>query len=201
MSALATTASAAASFATRLTALTPSESENAPGAPYPQFGTVPYQMEEQGRVIRNEVAAELSRRELLQRAGAWGAATAVAAALPSLTRLAMPESARAADPNLADATMQAFFDTVIPGRKVTRTDLGNPIHPQAIAGADPQPGAVQADALLLAHHPRIGFDALEPAFLADLSARSLQHGGDFLTLPYEGRIAVVTDALAYSNPD
>ena len=152
-------------------------------------------------MIRNEVAAELSRRELLQRAGAFGAATVVAAALPSLARLAVPDPAHAADPNFADATLQAFFDTVIPGRKATRTDLGNPIHPQAIAGADPEPGAVQADALLLAHHPKIGFDALEPAFLADLSARALPHGGDFLTLPYEGRIAVVTEGLAYSNPD
>jgi len=158
-------------------------------------------MEEQGRMIRNEVAAELSRRELLQRAGVLGAATAVAAALPSLVRLAVPDSARAADPNFADATLQAFFDTFIPGRKVDRTDLGNPIHPQAIAGADPEPGAVQADALLLAHHPKIGFDALEPAFLAHLSAGSIPHGGDFLTLPYEGRIAVVTEGLAYSNPD
>ena len=152
-------------------------------------------------MIRNEVAAELSRRELLQRAGALGAATAVAAALPSLARLALPDRALAADPNFADATLQAFFDTVIPGRKVSRTDLGNPIHPQAIAGVDSEPGAVQADALLLAHNPKVGFDALEPAFLADLSARSIPHGGDFLTLSYEARIAVVTDALAYSNPD
>ena len=158
-------------------------------------------MEEQGWAIRNEVAAELSRRELLRRAGALGAATVVAAALPSLARLAMPDPARAADPNFADATLQAFFDTVSPGRKVTLTDLGNPIHPQAIAGVDGEPGAVQADALLLAHHPKIGFDALEPAFLADLSARSTSHGGDFLSLGYEDRIAVVTDGLAYSNPD
>src|SRR3954452_24250067 len=201
MTALATRASAAASIATRLTRQAPSECENPMPPPYPQFGTLPYQMEEQGRLIRNEVAEELSRRELLRRAGGLGAATPVAAALPSLVRLGVPDSARAADPNFADATLQAFFDTVIPGRKVNRTDLGNPIHPQAIAGADPEPGAVQADALLLAHHPKIGFDALEPAFLPDLSARSAAHGGDFLTLPYEGRIAVVTDALAFSNPD
>jgi hypothetical protein len=158
-------------------------------------------MAEEGWVIRNEVAAELSRRELLQRAGALGAAAAVSAALPQVARLVAPETARAADPNFADATLQAFFDTVIPGRKVGRTDLGNPIHPQAIAGVDPEPGGVEADALLLAHHPKIGFDALEAPFLADLSIRSLPHGGDFLTLAYDVRIAVVTEALAYSNPD
>src|SRR6476619_301595 len=168
--------------------------------PYPQFGTLTYQMEGQGRMIRNEVAAELSRRELLQRAGVLGAATAVAAALPSLVRLAVPDSARAADPNFADATLQAFFDTVIPGRKVDRTDLGNRIHPQAIAGVDPEPGAVQADALLLAHHPKIGFDALEPAFLAELTTRSLPRGADFLHLSYDDRLAVCVEGLAYSNP-
>ena len=44
---------------------------------------------------------------------------------------------------------------------MTRTDLGNEIHPKAIAGAHPEPGAVQADALLLYHHPLIGFDLVE----------------------------------------
>ena len=85
----------------------------------------------------------------------------VLGALPTLEGLASPEEALAADPNPADATMQAFFDTILPGRPATRTDLGNPIHPRAIAGADDEPGAVEADALLLAHHPKIGFDTLE----------------------------------------
>ena len=44
---------------------------------------------------------------------------------------------------LTDATLQAFADTMIPGRKATRTDLGNEIHPQAIAGVAPEPGAVR----------------------------------------------------------
>ena len=55
-----------------------------------------------------------------------------------------------------------------PAARRTRTDLGDEIHPQAIAGVDHEPGAVEADALRLFHHPLIGFDALEPAFLADL---------------------------------
>ncbi|MEK6276758.1 MAG: DUF5987 family protein [Actinomycetota bacterium] len=150
------------------------------------------------RVIRNEVAAELSRRELLQRGGALGAAAAVISALPLIERLGLPEQAAAADP-LSDATLQAFFDTIIPGRKVDVTDLGNSVHPLAIAGVDPEPGAVEADALLLAHHPKIGFDALAPTFLAELEARSLPRGGDFLNLDYERRQAVCVEGLAYSN--
>jgi hypothetical protein len=154
----------------------------------------------EGRAIRNDVAAELSRRELLQRTGALGLGAMVLGALPFVERLAAPDRALAADPNLADATLQAFFDTVIPGRRVARTDLGNPIHPLAIAGVDTEPGAVETDALLLGHHPKIGFDALAPAFLAELSTRSLPRGGDFLHLGYEDRLAVATEALAYSNP-
>jgi hypothetical protein len=95
--------------------------------------------------------------------------------------------------------MQAFFDTIIPGRKATRTDLGHPIHPQAIAGVHREPGAVEADALLLAHNARIGFDTLEPVLLAELETRSAAHGGNFLGLPYEGRIAVCVEGLDYSN--
>jgi hypothetical protein len=158
-------------------------------------------MQAEGRAIRNEVAAELSRRELLHRAGALGLAAVVVGALPAIERLAAPGVAQAADPNLADATLQAFFDTIIPGRKAAKTDLGNPIHPQAIAGVDREPGAVEADALLLAHNAKVGFDALEAPFLADLSTRALPRGGDFLTLSYEDRLAVCTEALAFSNPD
>ena len=71
--------------------------------------------------------------------------------------------------------LQAFADTMIPGRRVAVTDLGNPIDPVAIAGVDQLPGAVEADALLLYHDPEVGFDALEAPFLADLAARSLLH--------------------------
>ena len=154
----------------------------------------------EGGAIRNQLAAELSRRELIQRAGALGVGTLVLGAVATLERMARPAAALAADPNFADATLQAYFDTVIPGRKAARTDLGNPIHPLAIAGADPEPGAVEADALLLAHHPKIGFDALEAPFLAELSTRSLARGGAFLSLDYDDRLAVVTDGLAYANP-
>ena len=152
------------------------------------------------RAIRGRVAAELSRRDFLQRTSVLGAAALVASALPVAERIAS-SVAYAADPTLDDATLQAFADTIIPGRKATKTDLGDPIHPKAIAGVDPDPGAVEADVLRLFHNPLVGFDALEPAFLTDLSVRSLQQGGDFLSLTYDKRAAVLIQALDFGNPD
>src|SRR4051794_11352083 len=138
---------------------------------------------------------ELSRRDLLQRA----TAAMVLAALPAAEQIIR------ADPALAavrpdDATLQAFADTIIPGRKVAKTDLGDEIHALAIAGVDKEPGAVEADALRLFHDPLVGFDALAPAFLSDLSGRALQQGGAFLTLPYAKRVAAVMSGLSFDNP-
>src|SRR5688500_7053772 len=130
------------------------------------------------RLVRGEVAAELSRRQFIQRTGALGAGALVLAAMPTAARILIPDEAEA-QAGLNDATLQAFFDTIIPGRKASVTDLGYPIHPQAIAGVDDEPGAVEADALLLSHHPKIGFDALAPALIAELESRALQQGGTF----------------------
>src|SRR5918996_5643298 len=130
------------------------------------------------------LAAELSRRGFLRGAGALGLGALVASAAPlarELVAAADPAHAQL-QPILPDATLQAFADTIIPGRPTDRTDLGNEVHPRAIAGVDHRPGAVEADALALYHHPLVGFDALAPAFLADLSARALRHAGDFLSL-------------------
>ena len=143
----------------------------------------------------------LSRRELLGRASALGAAALIAEALPLAERLI------AADPALADvpvdgATLQAFADTLIPGRPATRTDLGDEIHPRAIAGVDPEPGAVEADALRLYNDPLIGFPTLAPAFLADLSTRSLAIGhGPFLDLDFTARTQVAASGLSFDNPE
>jgi hypothetical protein len=120
--------------------------------------------------------------------------------LPVAERILASAPAALAAPNLVDGTLQAFADTLIPGRRAARTDLGNEIHPQAIAGAHPEPGAVQADTLLLYHHPLIGFDAVEAPFLADLQARSLLRGGQFIDLPFVKRVAVCVDGLSPSNP-
>jgi hypothetical protein len=122
-----------------------------------------------------------------------------------LTALPIAERMIAADPAIAavrpdDATLQAFADTILPGRKAAKTDLGDEIDPLAIAGVDSEPGAVEADALRLFHDPLIGFDALEPAFLNDLSGRALQQGGVFLTLPYDKRVAAVMSGLSFDNP-
>jgi hypothetical protein len=123
----------------------------------------------------------------------------VLSALPAAERFLAAEPALA-DTTLPDATLQAVMDTIIPGCKVARTDLGNEIHPKAIAGAHPEPGAVQADALLLFHDARIGTDAVEPAFLSELSTRSLLRGGQFLDLPFASRVSVLVDGLSASNP-
>jgi enediyne biosynthesis protein E8 len=145
------------------------------------------------------VERELSRRDFLQRATAVGAGAMVLAALPAAERMLRADPAIAAvRPD--DATLQAFADTIIPGRKVDRTDLGDEIDPLAIAGVDDEPGAVEADALRLYHDPLIGFDALAPAFLTDLNGRALQQGGPFLTLDYEKRAAVVLSGLGFDNP-
>jgi hypothetical protein len=143
--------------------------------------------------------ASVSRRGFLQRAGVLGLGALVASAGPVARQLAAPAVARADVPP-PDATLQAFADTMIPGRKAARTDLGNEIDPRAIAGVDSLPGAVEADAVALYHHPEVGFDALEPAFLADLSSRSLDAGGAFLDLDFEHRVRVCVDGLAFSNP-
>jgi hypothetical protein len=135
----------------------------------------------------------LSRREVLQRG-------AVLSLLPVAERILASPTAALAAPNVADGTLQAFADTLIPGKRVTRTDLGDEVHAKAIAGAHPEPGAVQADALLLYHHPLIGFDLVEAAFLADLEARSLLRLGQFIDLPFAKRVEVCRDGLSPSNP-
>ena len=137
-----------------------------------------------------------TRRAFLERAAALGAAALVADALA----LVAPAPAAILPSPLPDATLQAFADTILPGRAAAVTDLGQPIHPQAIAGVDPLPGAVEADALLLFHHPEVGFDALQAPFLADLETRALAHGGPFITLGFDARTATCAAGLDFANP-
>jgi hypothetical protein len=151
------------------------------------------------RLVRGAVGAELSRRQFVQRAGVLGAGALIASATPIAARIVVPPSAAAAVA-LQDGTLQAFYDTVIPGCPATATDLGREIHPKAIAGADPDPGAVEADALLLGQDPRLGFTVLVAPFLAELEALSLPQGGDFLDLSYDKRQNVCLTGLAFSNP-
>lgn len=148
------------------------------------------------------LADDLSRRDFIARAGALGLGATIAAALPVAARMAAPEPALAQGP-LADGLLQAFFDTIVPGKPVPdlKTELGNPIHPQAIAGVDPEHGAVYTDALALGRNPLIGFSALEPPFIADLANRSLAEGGSFLDLDFDARERVCLGGLDFSNPD
>lgn len=143
-------------------------------------------------------AGLLSRRDVLQRATVLGLGAFVASVLPAAERIFVSEAAAAVQ--LPDATLQAFADTMVPGRKALTTDLGNEIDPLAIAGVDSEPGAVEADALLLYHNPLVGFDALEAPFLSELSARSLAHGAPFLDLTFDQRVAVCLEGLGPSNP-
>lgn len=146
----------------------------------------------------NDLLALLSRRQVLARA------SSVALGLVALPPLSLPLPPAKSPPSLglpaSDATLQAFADTMLPGCRTPRTDLGHPIDPLAIAGVDPLPGAVQADALALSHHPEVGFDPVAPAFLADLEATSLPHGGDFLHLDFATRVQVCLTGLDFSNP-
>ncbi|MEA2350354.1 MAG: enediyne biosynthesis protein [Thermoleophilaceae bacterium] len=147
------------------------------------------------------LADELSRRDFIRRAGVLGAGAIVLSALPVAERMIAADPALAAV-SIDDATLQAFADTLIPGRKASRTDLGDEIHPQAIAGVDSSPGAVEADALRVFHDPLVGFPALAGPFLADLSTRSLQQGSPaFLSLSFEKRTKVVLAALSFGNGD
>ena len=154
------------------------------------------------RAVRSEVAAELSRRDFLARTGALGLGAAIAAALPVAARMAVPDRAAAQGP-LDDGLLQAFYDTIVPGKPVPdlKTELGNPIDPKAIAGVDPEHGAVYADALALGRNARIGFSTLEPPFITDLTTRALSEGGSFLDLDYEARQRVCLAGLDFSNPD
>jgi len=150
--------------------------------------------------MKGPVGLELSRRDFLRDTSVLGAAALIASAMPVADRILAADPALAAVSD-ADATLQAFADTIIPGRMAEKTDLGDEIHPQAIAGVDDEPGAVEADVLRLYHHPLTGFDTLEPAFLAELNTRSLQQGGPFLSLDFEQRSAVLLQALSFDNED
>ena len=147
--------------------------------------------------IRTDLAAELSRRDFVTRAGGIGLGALILGALPIAERMTRPEAALAASPS--DGTLQAFWDTMIPGRKVAKTELGNDIDPKAILGVDPEPGAVEADALLLSNDAKIGFTALVPPFLTELESRAASHGGQFLDLDWDAREAVCIEGTAYSN--
>ena len=131
-----------------------------------------------GTPEHDALIADLTRRRFLQRAGTLGLGAVVLSAAPLARQLIAAEPARA-QPSLPDATLQAFADTMIPGRKVAKTDLGDEIHPMAIAGVDRLPGAVQADALRVYHDRLVGF---YPALVGPFLSLSDLH--IYLTAPF-----------------
>jgi hypothetical protein len=141
-----------------------------------------------------------TRREFVSRAGGLGLGVLIASALPIAERMAGPSAAFAAEPNLLDGTLQAYYDTIIPGRTIAATQSGAGIHPNAILGVDPEPGAVEADALALGQDARLGFSLLAPALLGEIEVRAVTQGGLFLDLDWAGREAVVKQGLGFSNP-
>jgi hypothetical protein len=99
----------------------------------------------EGQRSHEDLIRDLTRRGFLQRAGALGLGAVVASALPVAERL-LSDDAAARVPLIGDVTLQAFADTIIPGRRATRTDLGHSIDPRAIAGVARSPGSTTAPA-------------------------------------------------------
>lgn len=133
---------------------------------------------------------EIDRRGFL-------AAALIAAAAP----FARPAHAAELQDIEIGGTLQAFADTILPGRRVARTESGKAIHPRAILGLDPGPGAVEADALALYELQDLGFPVLTPAFVTDVQSRALAHGGPFLQLDAPGRTRVAQEGLHLDNPN
>ncbi|MFJ3336897.1 DUF5987 family protein [Streptomyces sp. NPDC086766] len=101
----------------------------------------------------------LTRRRLIAGlAGAVAAVTTGAVAAPSAAAAA-PLSGGVV------ATLEAFADTMVPGRKRYADD-------RAIAGAAPGAGAVQAGAIALLRLPELGLGPLLPELAALLNTRA-----------------------------
>ena len=109
---------------------------------------------------------ELTRRELLRRAGLAAAAGLAARALPPFAWTWPPTGASAqeipADPYTVE-TLEAFADTIIPGRKRHPED-------RAIAGVVKGPGAVQAGAIDMWYFGPLQSAGSAPPFAAGLNA-------------------------------
>src|SRR5215211_3037023 len=86
-------------------------------------------LDQSNAIERSPVGGLLSRRQVLQRATALGIGGLVLSALPAAERFLATVEPALATPTLTDATLQAVADTLIPGARADRTDLGNEIHP------------------------------------------------------------------------
>jgi hypothetical protein len=146
----------------------------------------------------------ISRRRVLQLA-----ATA-AATLPLLTDAtpagaADAGQANAGQDNFAQATIEAWGDTIVPGQKRHATD-------RVVAGACPGPGAVQAGVWDLANDEAVGLQPVLPALVALLNAAAVEYAAThrvlldvtvppFVALPFNNRTGLALQLLDTSGDE
>ena len=108
--------------------------------------------------VPEEIAGLLSRRDILKRATVLALGGLVLSALPAADRILSAGRARGGGGQPRRRHAAGGRGHADPGPPGQLTDLGNEIHPKAIAGVHHEPGAVETDALVLFHSPLIGFD-------------------------------------------
>jgi enediyne biosynthesis protein E8 len=146
---------------------------------------------------------EVSRRRLLGLATAAFAAWQVAPWTDRLVGLAGTPGGTTSD--TLTTTLEAFADTLIPGRKRFAAD-------HAIAGVVDGPGAVQAGAVDLMWFPPAAIGPVLPAFGAMLEARALAYAArerllldptlpPFVALDFRHRTLLCLELLDPAAPD
>src|SRR4051812_18073743 len=108
---------------------------------------------------------DLTRRQLLWLAAAVSAAVPASAALPQPV---LDAAAAGTTSDIETMTLEAWADTLIPGRKRYAADY-------AIAGAARGAGGVQAGAVEFMRFPATGVAAALPAFVAALTAEATSY--------------------------
>jgi hypothetical protein len=143
---------------------------------------------------------DLSRRQLLK------AVAAGVAAMPLLEpAAAWADPSPADDPAGVRATLEAWSDTIVPGRRRSKTD-------RAVAGAARGPGAVQAGAWQLLNDPDVGLGPGLPALSASLNAEAVAEAAQaglvldptvppFVALPFRHRTALAERLLGGTGQD
>lgn len=108
-------------------------------------------------------------------------------------------------PTAETRTLEAFADTIVPGKKRWPGD-------RAVAGASPGAGAVEAGALALLHTPATGVTVGLPYLAQSLDAHAGVHASahglvldtgvpPFVALPFEHRTALIHTLTAPGHPE
>ena len=153
------------------------------------------------RTRRPSSAKLLSRRQVLQRATVLGLGGLVLSALPAAERLlaAVAPAQAAVEPRRRDAAGVRRHADPGPQGATAPTSATRSTRRRSPA-CTPSRARSRPTRCCSSTSPLIGFDALEPAFLAEVETRSLPRGGQFLDLPFAKRVAVCVDGLAATNP-